>query len=73
MFIFKLYTLFFVCVYGVTFEIDGDLEESELLEIYLDHTGDDISDIEGARLARYGKGMGNLSSRRQALIRSVLY
>jgi hypothetical protein len=63
--------LTFSCVYAVTFEIDGDLEEHELMDIYLEQTGDDISDLEGARQARYGKGMGKLSSRRQALIRMM--
>ena len=63
--------LIFSCVYAVSFEIDGDLEEHVLMDIYQEQTGDDISDLEGARQARYGKGMGKLPSRRQALIRNI--
>ena len=59
-------------VQSAEFEIDGDQSELDLFSKYYQETGDDLLELEGIKQTRFGMSTGNLSQRRQALIRIVL-
>ena len=61
---------------ATVFEIDGDQSEFDILQHFYQETGEDLSlsanEITGQKQTRFGLGQaGNLSARRQALIRRV--
>lgn len=61
---------------ATVFEIDGDQSEFDMLQNFYEETGDDLSlpvAETGVKQTRFGLGQpgGNLSARRQALIRKV--
>ena len=61
---------------ATVFEIDGDQSEFDILQQFYQETGEDLSlpanEITGQKQTRFGLGQaGNLSARRQALIRRV--
>ena len=58
-------------VQSAEFEIDGDQSELDLFSKYYQETGDDLLELEGVKQTRFGMSTGNLSQRRQALIRIV--
>ena len=58
-------------VHSAEFEIDGDQSELDLFSKYYQETGDDLLELEGVKQTRFGMSTGNLSQRRQALIRIV--
>ena len=58
-------------VKSAEFEIDGDQSELDLFSKYYQETGDDLLELEGVKQTRFGMSTGNLSQRRQALIRIV--
>ena len=60
-------------VQSAEFEIDGDQSELDLFSKYYQETGDDLLELEGVKQTRFGMSTGNLSQRRQALIRIVYH
>ena len=60
---------------ATVFEIDGDQSEFDMLQNFFEETGEDLSlpvAETGVKQTRFGLGQaGNLSARRQALIRKV--
>lgn len=58
-------------VQSAEFEIDGDQSELDLFSKYYQETGDDLLELEGVKQTRFGMSTGNLSQRRQALIRMM--